>query len=321
MNKKIAVITGITGQDGAYLAQLLIQKDYEVIGVVQDLSNINKSRLEYLSVSDQIEWRQCCLTEKNDITNLIEETQPDEFYNLAAQSSVFTSYQQPILTLNFNTMSVANILESIRETNSEIKFYQASSGEMFGNVNSLPITEDSTLFPVSPYAVSKCTSFWLTVNYRESFDMFCTSGISFNHESYLRNENFIIKKILNTAFDILDGKKDILEVGNIDIKRDFGFAPKYVEAMYLMMQHEEPDHYILASGVSVSLKEIIFYIFDSLNIDRNNVMINKDLYRPNEIMENYGDASKARKALNWQYDMSFFEVLDIIINESIENKN
>jgi len=321
VNKKIAVITGITGQDGAYLAQLLIQKHYEVIGVVQDLSNINKSRLEYLSVSDQIEWRQCCLTEKNEITSLIEETQPDEFYNLAAQSSVFLSYQQPIRTLNFNTMSVANILESIRETNSKIKFYQASSGEMFGNVSSLPITEDSTLFPVSPYAVSKCASYWLTVNYRESFDMFCTSGISFNHESYLRNENFIIKKILKTAFDILDRKKDILEVGNIDIKRDFGFAPKYVEAMYLMMQHEEPDHYILASGVSVSLKEIIFYIFDSLNIDRNNVMINKDLYRPNEIMENYGDASKARKALNWQYDMSFFEVLDIIINESIENKN
>ena len=321
MNNKIAVITGITGQDGAYLAQLLIQKHYEVIGVVQDLSNINKSRLEYLSVSDQIEWRQCCLTEKNEITSLIEETQPDEFYNLAAQSSVFLSYQQPIRTLNFNTMSVANILESIRETNSEIKFYQASSGEMFGNVSSLPITEDSTLFPVSPYAVSKCASYWLTVNYRESFDMFCTSGISFNHESYLRNENFIIKKILKTAFDILDRKKDILEVGNIDIKRDFGFAPKYVEAMYLMMQHEEPDHYILASGVSVSLKEIIFYIFDSLNIDRNKVMIKKDLYRPNEIIENYGDASKAHKVLNWQYEMSFFEVLDIIINESIENKN
>ena len=321
MSNKIAVITGITGQDGAYLAQLLIQKDCEVIGVVQDLSNINKSRLEYLSISDQIEWRQCCLTEKDEITRLIDENQPDEFYNLAAQSSVFTSYQKPILTLHFNTMSVANILESIRETNSEIKFYQASSGEMYGNVNSLPITEDSTLFPVSPYAVSKCTSFWLTVNYRESFNMFCTSGISFNHESYLRNENFIIKKILNTAFDILDGKKDILEVGNIDIKRDFGFAPKYVEAMYLMMQHEEPDHYILASGVSVSLKEIIFYIFDSLNIDRKKVMINKDLYRPNEIMENYGDSSKAHKALNWQYEMSFFEVLDIIIHESIENKN
>jgi len=321
MKNKIAIITGITGQDGAYLAQLLIKNNYKVIGIVQDLININKSRLEYLSISEQIEWRQCCLTEKNEITNLLETTQPDELYNLAAQSSVFTSYQQPIHTLNFNTMSVANILESIRETNSEIKFYQASSGEMFGNVNLFPITEDSTLYPVSPYAVSKCTSFWLTVNYRESFNMFCTSGISFNHESYLRNENFIIKKILNTAFDILDGKKEVLEVGNIDIKRDFGFAPKYVEAMYLMMQHDIPDHYILASGISVSLKDIIFYIFDTLNIDRAKVMVNKDFFRPNEIMDIYGDSSKAKKELNWEYEMSFFEVLDIIIEESIKNKN
>ena len=192
---------------------------------------------------------------------------------------------------------------------------------MCGNVNSLPITEDSTLYPVSPYAVSKCTSFWLTVNYRESFDMFCTSGISFNHESYLRNENFIIKKILNTAFEILEGKKETLELGNIDIKRDFGYAPKYVEAMYLMMQHKTPDHYILASGKSISLKEVVFYIFDKLNISREKIIVNKDLFRPNEIMDIYGDSSKAKKILNWEYEISFFDVLDIIIDESIENRN
>jgi len=320
MSDNVAIITGITGQDGAYLAELLISKGYKIIGVVKDSANINKSRLEYLSVVDQIEWQQCKLTDENDVTNLLEEYKPTEFYNLAAQSSVFKSYQDPILTLSFNTLSVATILECIRQTDKTIKFYQASSSEMCGNVNSLPITEDSTLYPVSPYAVSKCTSFWLTVNYRESFDMFCTSGISFNHESYLRNENFIIKKIINTAFEILEGKKEILELGNIDIKRDFGYAPKYVEAMYLMMQHKTPDHYILASGKSISLKEVVFYIFDRLNISRDKIIVNKDLYRPNEIMDIYGDSSKAKKILKWEYELGFLDVLDIIISESIENR-
>ena len=321
MSDNVAIITGITGQDGAYLAELLISKGYKIIGIVRDSENINKSKLEYLSVVDQIEWQQCELTDEKDVTKLLEDYKPTEFYNLAAQSSVFKSYQDPILTLSFNTLSVATILECIRQTDKTIKFYQASSSEMCGNVNSLPITEDSTLYPVSPYAVSKCTSFWLTVNYRESFDMFCTSGISFNHESYLRNENFIIKKILNTAFEILDGKKETLELGNIDIKRDFGYAPKYVEAMYLMMQHKTPDHYILASGKSISLKKVVFYIFDKLNISRDKIIVNKDLFRPNEIMDIYGDSSKAKKILNWEYEISFFDVLDIIIDESIENRN
>jgi len=321
MSDNVAIITGITGQDGAYLAELLISKGYKIIGVVKDSENINKSRLEYLSVVDQIEWQQCKLTDENDVKKLLEKYKPTEFYNLAAQSSVSKSYQDPILTLSFNTLSVATILECIRQIDKTIKFYQASSSEMCGNVNSLPITEDSTLYPVSPYAVSKCTSFWLTVNYRESFDMFCTSGISFNHESYLRNENFIIKKILNTAFEILAGKKETLELGNIDIKRDFGYAPKYVEAMYLMMQHKTPDHYILASGKSISLKEVVFYIFDKLNISRDKIIVNKDLFRPNEIMDIYGDSSKAKKILNWEYEISFFDVLDIIIDESIENRN
>lgn len=321
MSDNVAIITGITGQDGAYLAELLISKGYKIIGVVKDSENINKSRLEYLSVVDQIEWQQCKLTDENDVKKLLEKYKPTEFYNLAAQSSVSKSYQEPILTLSFNTLSVATILECIRQIDKTIKFYQASSSEMCGNVNSLPITEDSTLYPVSPYAVSKCTSFWLTVNYRESFDMFCTSGISFNHESYLRNENFIIKKVLNTAFEILAGKKETLELGNIDIKRDFGYAPKYVEAMYLMMQHKTPDHYILASGKSISLKEVVFYIFDKLNISRDQIIVNKDLFRPNEIMDIYGDSSKAKKILNWEYEISFFDVLDIIIDESIENRN
>ena len=321
MSDNVAIITGITGQDGAYLAELLISKGYKIIGVVKDSENINKSRLEYLSVVDQIEWQQCKLTDENDVKKLLEKYKPTEFYNLAAQSSVSKSYQEPILTLSFNTLSVATILECIRQIDKTIKFYQASSSEMCGNVNSLPITEDSTLYPVSPYAVSKCTSFWLTVNYRESFDMFCTSGISFNHESYLRNENFIIKKVLNTAFEILEGKKETLELGNIDIKRDFGYAPKYVEAMYLMMQHKTPDHYILASGKSISLKEVVFYIFDKLNISRDQIIVNKDLFRPNEIMDIYGDSSKAKKILNWEYEISFFDVLDIIIDESIENRN
>ena len=186
---------------------------------------------------------------------------------------------------------------------------------MFGKTNDLPFTENSIFHPVSPYGISKASAHWITVNYRESFGLFTTSGILFNHESVLRGNNFIIKKIIRTAFDISNNKKEILEVGNIDIKRDFGYAPKYVEAMYLMMQHNIPDDYIISSGVSLSIREIIYYIFDKLNIDRNKIIINKDFFRPNEIEDIYGDSKKAKKILNWNYDISFFEVLDSLIKE------
>lgn len=312
---KTAIITGITGQDGAYLSKLLLERGYKVVGLLKNKTSTNFYKLNYLKITHKIIYENCDLLNLADIINILNKYQPDEFYNLASQSSVGVSFQNPIETLNVNILTTVNTLEAIRILNNSIKFYQASSSEMFGRANTLPLTEKSIFNPVSPYGISKASAHWITVNYRESFSLFTTSGILFNHESVLRGNNFIIKKIIRTAFDIMYDKKEVLEVGNIDIKRDFGYAPKYVEAMYLMMQYEKPDDYIISSGTSLSIREIIYYIFDKLNISKNKIIINKDLFRPNEIENIYGDSSKAKSVLGWEYDISFFEVLDILIEE------
>lgn len=315
MRKKVAFITGVTGQDGAYLSKLLLEKNYQVIGLVRDSRNINTKSLDYLGLTEKIIFEECNLLDISNIINLITKYKPAEIYNLASQSSVGASFKHPIGTLNFNIISVANILESIKITDKKIKFYQASSSEMFGSANSLPFKENSIFHPVSPYGISKASAHWITINYRESFGLFTTSGILFNHESVLRGDQFIIKKIIRTTFEIKNGTKDILEVGNIDIKRDFGYAPKYVEAMYLMMQHNKPDDYIISSGKSLTIREIIHYIFEKIGISREKIVINEDFLRPNEIEDIYGDSTNAKEQLNWDYEMSFFEVLDILIDE------
>lgn len=312
---KIAIITGITGQDGAYLSLLLLKYNYKVIGLLRDKNSVNFDKLNYLGITSKIIFENCDLSDLSDIINLINKYQPNEIYNLASQSSVGLSFNNPIETLNFNILSTANILETIKVIDKNIKFYQASSSEMFGSVNNLPLTEKSIFHPVSPYGISKASAHWITVSYRESFGLFTTSGILFNHESVLRGNNFIIKKIIRTALEIKKGETEILEVGNIDIKRDFGYAPKYVEAMYLMMQYNTPDDYVISSGVSLSIREIIYYIFEQLKINKDKIKINKDFFRPNEIEDIYGDSSKAKKILNWKYDMSFFDVLNILIEE------
>ena len=312
---KTAIITGITGQDGAYLSKLLLEKNYIVIGLLRNENSVNLDKLNYLNITDKITFKNCDLTNLSEIINIINKYKPSEFYNLASQSSVGVSFQNPIETLNFNILSTANILEAIKILDKSIKFYQASSSEMFGSANNLPFTEKSIFHPVSPYGISKASAHWITVNYRESFGLFTTSGILFNHESVLRGNNFIIKKIIRTAFDITKGKTNVLEVGNIDIKRDFGYAPKYVEAMYLMMQHNKPDDYIISSGNSLSIREIIYHVFSRLNIDKDKIVVNKEFFRPNEINNIYGDSSKAKKILNWNYSIDFFDVLDILIEE------
>ncbi len=320
---KVALITGITGQDGAYLTKLLIEHDYKVIGLIRNAENINTKGLDYLGVTSQVIFEVCDLLDIPNIINIINKYQPTEIYNLASQSSVGESFSNPICTLNFNIISVVNLLECIKITDKRIKFYQASSSEMFGSANSLPFVEQSIFHPVSPYGISKASAHWITVNYRESFGLFTTSGILFNHESVLRGDHFIIKKIIRTALEIKNGIKESLEVGNIDIKRDFGYAPKYVEAMYLMMQHEKPDDYIIASGKSLTIREIIYYIFEKLEISQDKIVVNEDFFRPNEIADIYGNASKAKEQLHWDYEMNFFEVLDILINEELniqENK-
>jgi len=312
---KIAVITGITGQDGAYLAKLLLEKEYKVVGLLRGKNSVNLDKLKYLKIEDKVVFENCELTNLSEIINVVNKYKPNEIYNLASQSSVGFSFDNPIETLSFNIISTANILESIKTLDKKIKFYQASSSEMFGSANNLPFTEKSVFHPVSPYGISKASAHWITVNYRESFGLFTTSGILFNHESVLRPNNFIIKKIIRAAFDILNSKTDVLEVGDIDIKRDFGYAPKYVEAMYLMMQHENPDDYVISSGVSLSIREVIYYVFNKLGISKDAIVINRAFYRPNEIKDIYGDASKAKRVLKWDYNVSFFDVLDMLIDE------
>lgn len=315
---KKALITGISGQDGAYLAKHLLSKNYTVIGLVRGLYN-EYAGLNYLGILHNITIIECDLMDISQIISIITKEQPAEIYNLAAQSSVNQSFLQPIGTFQFNTISVFNLLEAIKIVNRNIKFYQASSSEMYGKVNQLPITESSILHPLSPYATSKVAAHYTCINYREIHNLFVCCGILFNHESYLRNQNFFIKKIIRESIEIKNNKRHILEVGNIDIKRDFGYAPKYVEAMYLMMQKEEPSDYIICSGVSLTLRQIIYYIFDKLNISHNLCVVKKELFRPTDITDIYGTNKKAKEELNWNYDLSFFDVLDILIEEEIKN--
>lgn len=313
---KKAIITGITGQDGAYLAKLLIEKNYQVLGLTRN-DLFFQDNLKYLNILDNIELSSCNLLDLSHIIKLISEFQPDEIYNLASQSSVSKSFNQPVTTLEFNIISVTNLLEAIRLVNPKIRFYQASSSEMYGASPQLPITENSIMHPLSPYAISKASAHWITVNYRESYGLFTCSGILFNHESFLRREGFFIKKVLHGAVSIYRGKQDFLEVGDIDVKRDFGYAPDYVEAMYLMMQFSRPDDYIIASGQSYTLREIIYYIFDKLAIPHAQCQVMPHLFRPNEIKELYGTSQKAKETLGWIYNRSFYDVIDLLLTEEL----
>ena len=318
MSTKTAIISGINGQDGAYLAKLLLTNGYKVIGLIRS-ENSNLSKLKYLNILELITLEKVNLLNASEIELILKKYNPQEFYNLAAQSSVSESFKTPKATFEFNTLSVFNILESIKSFNNTIRFYQASSSEMFGKVNELPITEKSVLHPVSPYAISKASAHYTCVFYRESYKMHVSCGVLFNHESYIRDSTFFVKKVIAKCIKISKGELEILEVGNISIKRDYGFAPKYVEAMYLMLQQSNPSDYLICSGESISLKEIIDYVFDKLKVDSNRCVTNSELYRPAEILDIYGDNKKAKTELNWVYNYSFYEVLDILIKEELEN--
>jgi len=318
---KTAMITGITGQDGAYLAKFLLNKGYNIIGLIRDNLGVNIKNLKYLYIDDKINFIKIDLLSLSNIVKIIEKNKIDEIYNLAAQSSVGLSFNQPIKTLEFNIVSTAKLLEAIRITNPKIKFYQASSSEMFGNVKkeNLPINENFLLHPISPYGVSKAASHWITVNYREAHNLFAVCGISFNHESVLRNKNFVTKKIINTAVKISLGLADELRLGNIKVYRDWGYAPKYVEAMWLMLQQDNPDDYIISSGEVHSLEEFVIKVFEKLNLNIDKfVKIDESLYRPNDLEINYGDNSKAKDKLNWNYDMSFDQLIIKLVEDEIE---
>lgn len=315
----VAIITGVSGQDGAYLAQLLVVKGYKVIGLSRGYNNNKFERLDYLEIRDKIVIEECDLLDLSGVINVFKKYLPAEIYNLSAQSSVGISFDQPIGTIQYNITSVLNILEAIRILDLPAKFYQASSSEMFGKVRDLPITLNTPMHPVSPYAISKATAYWTCINYRESYQMFICNGILFNHESYLRSPNFFIKKVISESIKIKQGFSTHLKVGNIDIKRDFGFAPKYVEAMWLSLQREIPYDYIICSGTSVSLRSVIEHIFEVLNIDKTKIVEDSTFYRPNEIDDSYGSNQAARELLGWHYDVSFYEVLDILIKEELTN--
>jgi GDPmannose 4,6-dehydratase len=316
---KTAIITGISGQDGAYLARLLLEKGYSVIGFVRSFGNTDLKGLEYLGIKDKVRIEECDLLDISQVIKLFQQYMPDEVYNLAAQSSVSMSFKQPIGTFHFNTISVYNLLETIKLINKKTRFYQASSSEMYGRVNNLPITEDSVLHPVSPYAISKAAAHWSCVHYRESYGLFVSCGILFNHESYLRNTGFFVKKIIQDSIKVSRGELDKLWVGNIDISRDFGYAPRYVEGMYLMMQAGKPSDYILCSGSSVKLSDAIKYIFGKLSIDTDRICISKELYRPADIDNIFGDSSRAKRELGWHYTMTWQDLFDVLLKEELDN--
>ncbi len=314
---KKALITGVTGQDGLYLAKFLLKKKYQVIGTVRSYRCLNKDNFAYLGIEDKVIIENLDLLDMSNVIKIIQKYKPDEIYNLAAQSSVGLSYSQPIGTISFNTLSVCNLLESIRLIDPTIRLYQASSSEMYGRTSELPIKIGTPMHPISPYGVSKMAAYFMITTYRESYGMYAVNGVMFNHESFLRSENFFIKKVIKDAIAIKNKKLPYLKIGNLNVKRDFGYTPKYIEAMWRMLQLETPDDFIICSGKPILLKDIVEYIFDKLQIDKKLIVEDKSLFRPNEIEEIYGDSSKARDKLGWEYNLSFFDVLDLLIEEEI----
>jgi GDPmannose 4,6-dehydratase len=315
---KTAFITGITGQDGAYLAKLLLEKGYAVHGGVRRISQPETTRLDLLGITGDVELHEFDLAEPNNIFRVVEKTRPDEFYNLAAQSFVGTSWDLPVYTADVDGMAVVRILDTLRTLSPGTRFYQASTSEMFGLVQEVPQRETTRLYPRSPYGVAKVYGYYITVNYRESFGMHASSGILFNHESPLRGKEFVTRKISQGLARIARGSNAPVELGNMDAKRDWGFAGDYVEGMWRMLQQEEADDYVLATGVTTTIRDFFTYVAGALDMsldwqgsgetetahDRRTgrlvMKVNPKFYRPAEVDLLIGDATKARDRLGWQ---------------------
>ena len=317
---KKALITGVTGQDGAYLSQLLLRENWDVTGVLDPGRPARLGKLEYLGIADKIVLDTCSLTNKDAVRRMVREEAPDIIFNLAAQSSVGDSFANPIGTIEFNVASVLNLLEAIKAEGAGVRFYQASSSEMYGAVSSLPVTETTPMHPRSPYAISKAAAHWSTVNYRESYGMFTCCGILFNHESFLRDGRFFVKKVITETLDVADGLMDGIRVGNLDVRRDFGYSPEYVKAMYSIATAPTPGDYLVCSGRSISLRQILNHVLKQTGLSWDIVTVDKMLYRPADIADMYGDSTKARKELGWHYDTDFLKVLDILIEEERRNR-
>jgi GDPmannose 4,6-dehydratase len=317
LTAKRALITGITGQDGSYLAELLLEKGYDVHGMVRRSSTENFERIQHLT--DRVSLVQADLLDPSSLVEALEEARPDEVYNLGAQSFVPTSWRQPVLTAEFTGVGVTRLLEAIRRVNPDIRFYQASSSEMFGKVREVPQSETTPFYPRSPYGVAKAYGHFITVNYRESYGLFAVSGILFNHESPRRGLEFVTRKISDGVARIKLGVSDELRLGNLDAKRDWGFAGDYVEAMWRMLQADEPDDYVIATGEEHSVQECVDIAFAHAGLDpKQYVKTDPKFLRPAEVDHLVGDASKARQELGWEPRVSFKELAEMMVDADLE---
>ena len=323
MSKK-ALITGITGQDGSYLAELLLSKSYEVHGIIRRSSSFNTQRIDHLytdphQLNTQLFLHYGDLTDGTGLREILTRVQPDEVYNLGAQSHVRVSFNQPVYTVQTDAVGTIRLLEAVRDTGLDTKFYQASSSEMYGKATQIPQTETTPFHPRSPYGCAKVYSFWQTVNYREAYGLYACNGILFNHESPRRGETFVTRKITRAATRIKEGPQDKLYLGNLDAKRDWGFAGDYVEAMWLMLQQDKPDDYVIATGQTRPIREFLDLAFEQVGLDwRDYVEIDPRYLRPTEVDLLQGDSSKARKFLGWRPKVSFEQLVAMMIESDWE---
>jgi GDPmannose 4,6-dehydratase len=320
---KKALITGITGQDGSYLTEFLLKKGYEVWGIIRRSSSFHTGRIDHLykdpHEQPKLKLIYGDLTDGANLSTIINEIKPDEVYNLGAQSHVRVSFDMPIFTVNTDALGTLRLLEAIRSSNRPVKFYQASSSEMYGKVIETPQTEKTPFYPRSPYACAKAYSFWQTLNYREAYGLFACNGILFNHESPRRGETFVTRKITRAATRIKCGLQDKLYLGNLDAKRDWGFAGDYVEAMWMILQQDKPDDYVIATGESHSVKEFVNEVFSYLDLDwQKYVEIDPRYFRPSEVDFLQGDASKAKKVLGWEPKVTFKELARIMTDADMK---
>ncbi|MFB0546294.1 MAG: GDP-mannose 4,6-dehydratase [Anaerolineae bacterium] len=314
---KKALITGITGQDGSYLAEFLLEKGYKVIGMVRRTSTINFDRIQHLQ--DDIELVQGDLLDQVSMIDILREHRPHEVYNLAAQSFVPTSFKQPVLTGEFTALGVTRLLDAIRLVDHDIQFYQASSSEMFGKAREVPQNEETPFHPRSPYGVAKVYGHWITINYRESYDLFACSGILFNHESPRRGLEFVTHKATHGVAKIKLGLADELRLGNLDARRDWGYAGDYVKAMWLMLQQGEPDDYVVATGATHSVRELCEVAFDHVGLNHEDyVVVDPRFFRPAEVDLLVGDATKAKTRLGWAPTVTFDELIHMMVDADLE---
>lgn len=312
-----ALITGVTGQDGSYLADLLLEKGYDVTGMVRRASTETFERVSH--IKERINLVQADLLDELSLIKLMEEVQPDEIYNLAAMSFVPTSWNQPILTGEFTAIGVTRVLEAVRRVCPKARFYQASSSEMFGKVLETPQTEKTPFYPRSPYGVSKVYGHYITVNYRESYNLFAVSGILFNHESPRRGREFVTRKVTDAVARIKLGVQKVLRLGNQDAKRDWGYAGDYVKAMWLMLQQDEPDDYVISTGIAHSVKDLVDTAFSRVGLDPSDFVVTDPRFiRPAEVEHLLGDCTKAQEHLGWEPEVSFKELVEMMVDSDME---